>query len=69
MALLASLSIEDTPGQTVYVRRACMDFLISHMPIDQDLNEKEEKIRLVGQALQLLSVRDFALIKKFFTWI
>ena len=38
------------------VNRATLDFLISHMPITNNLNSKEEKIRLVEGALMTLVI-------------
>lgn len=38
------------------------------MPITGDVNTMEEKIRLVEGALLTLKLKDFASLKKFFTW-
>ena len=50
------------------VIRATFDFLISHIEIDSDFLEKEERVRLVEGTLLTLMVRDFASHKKFFNW-
>ena len=50
------------------VIRATFDFIISHIEINSDFLEKEERIRLVEGTLLTLMVRDFASHKKFFTW-
>ena len=50
------------------VVRATFDFLISHVEIDGDFIEKEERVRLVEGALLTLTIRDFASHKKFFNW-
>ena len=44
------------------------DFMISHIEIDGDFIEKEERVRLVEGALLTLAIRDFASHKKFFSW-
>jgi len=64
-ALLAGLSIVN---QDVYVNRAVFDFLLSHMPITGNLNSDEEFINIVEGALLTLVKKDFASLKKFFTW-
>lgn len=64
-ALLAGLDIIDN---TVYVNRATFDFLISHISLCSDINSLEENVRLVEGALLTLKKRDFASLKKFFTW-
>jgi hypothetical protein len=64
-ALLAGLSIV---GQDVYVNRAVFDFLISHMAITSPINSKEELVNIVEGALMTLVKKDFASLKKFFTW-
>lgn len=64
-ALLAGLSIV---SQDVYVNRAVFDFLLSHMPITRDLNNEEESVNIVEGALMTLVKKDFASLKKFFTW-
>ena len=50
------------------VIRATFDFLISHVEIDSDIIQEEERIRLVEGALLTLMLRDFASHKKFFNW-
>lgn len=50
------------------VVRATFDFLISHVQIDSDLIEDEERIRLVEGSLLTLMMRDFASHRKFFNW-
>lgn len=64
-ALLSGLSTID---QNVYVNRAVLDFLISHMSINGNVNSLEENIRIVEGALMTLIRKDFASLKKFFTW-
>lgn len=64
-SLQAGLS---TVEQTVYVNRAVLDFMISHMPITSRINSLEENVRLLEVALLTLPKRDFAIQKKFFTW-
>lgn len=48
--------------------RSTFDFMISHIEIDNDFIEKEERVRLVEGSLLTLSIRDFASHKKFFNW-
>ena len=50
------------------VIRATFDFLNSHIEIDSDIIQEEERIRLVEGALLTLMIRDFASHKKFFNW-
>jgi hypothetical protein len=38
------------------------------MPIDSDINNQEEKIRIFEQGMTTLVKQDFAIVKKFFTW-
>jgi len=64
-ALLAGLS---TLNQTVYVNRAVLDFLVSHMPITSAINTEQESINLMEGALMTLVKKDFASLKKFFNW-
>ena len=48
-----------------YVNRATLDFLISHMPLkDEMINTEEEKIRLVESASLTYTNRDFATLNK-----
>lgn len=55
-------------SQDVYVNRAVFDFLLSHMPITGSLNNDQESINIVEGALMTLVKKDFASLKKFFTW-
>jgi len=50
------------------VNRAVFDFIISHMPITGNINNAEESINIVEGALMTLVKKDFASLKKFFTW-
>jgi len=59
------LGLQDS---SVYVNRGVIDFLISHMPITGNVNTLVENVRLVDGALMTLSKKDFAFLKKFFTW-
>ena len=63
-ALLAGLHHRDDN----LVIRSTFDFLISHIPINGDFIEKEERVRIVEGALLTLIQRDFASHKKFFAW-
>lgn len=62
-SLLAGLA-----DPSVYVNRGVVDFFISHMPITGSVNTLVENVRLVDGALLTLSKKDFAFLKKFFTW-
>ncbi|CDW85800.1 n-terminal domain-containing protein [Stylonychia lemnae] len=62
-SLLAGLA-----DQSVYVNRGVLDFLISHAPITGNINTLSENVRLVEGALMTLTKKDFAFLKKFFTW-
>jgi hypothetical protein len=53
---------------SVYVNRGVLDFLISHAPITGNINTLSERVRLTEGALISLYKRDFAFLKKFFTW-
>ena len=53
---------------SVYVNRGVLDFLISHIPITGNVNSLSENVRLVEGALMTLYRKDFAFLKKFFTW-
>ena len=64
-ALLAGLS---TLNQTVYVNRAVLDFLVSHMSITSAINTDQESVNLMEGALMTLVKKDFASLKKFFHW-
>ena len=43
------------PEKSQHVNRAAFDFLISHMPINGDINSQEEKIRLFEQGMMTLT--------------
>jgi hypothetical protein len=53
----------------VYVNRGVLDFLISHAPITGKVNREIENVKLVEGALITLNRKDFAFLKKFFTWV
>jgi Dopey, N-terminal len=63
-SLLAGLA-----DQSIYVNRGVVDFLISHAPITGRINKDLENVKLVEGALITLNRKDFAFIKKFFTWV
>ena len=63
-SLLAGLA-----ENSVYVNRGVLDFLISHAPITGRINKDLENVKLVEGALHTLYRRDFAFMKKFFTWV
>lgn len=48
--------------------RGTFDFLVSHIQIDQNFIDKEERIRLIEGALMTLVNTDFASLRKFFQW-
>jgi hypothetical protein len=52
----------------VYVNRSVLDFLINHTPITGRVNKDLENVKLIEGALITLQRKDFAFIKKFFTW-
>jgi len=60
--------VSQSVSQDVYVNRAVFDFLLSHMPITSAINNEEESINIVEGALMTLVKKDFASLKKFFTW-
>lgn len=62
-SLLAGLQ-----DSSVYVNRGVLDFLITHMSITGNMNTLPENVRLVEGALMTLYKKDFAFLKKFFTW-
>ena len=62
-SLLAGLA-----DNSVYVNRGVLDFLISHAPITGNINTLSENVRLVEGAFMTLTRKDFAFLKKFFTW-
>ena len=53
----------------VYVNWLALDFIISHMPINSDINTSDINITLVEAVLQLITKKDFACLKKFSTWL
>ncbi len=63
-SLLAGLQ-----DSSVYVNRGVLDFLINHAPIKGSMNTDLENVKLVEGALTTLLRKDFAFIKKFFTWV
>jgi hypothetical protein len=63
-SLLAGLA-----DQSNYVTRGVMDFLISHIPITGKINNELENVKLLEGALNTLFRRDYAFLKKFFTWV
>jgi hypothetical protein len=65
-ALVSGLSIVEP--QT-YVNRGTLDFMISHMPINLDINSIEENIRLVECATLAYTKRDFATQNKIQNWL
>ena len=65
-ALLAGLQIGNKNEN--YVNRSCLDFLISHLQINGDLLNDDERILLVEGTLNTLPQKDFASLKKFFVW-
>lgn len=62
-ALLAGLA-----DPSCYVNRAVLDFLITHAPITGRINKEIENVKLAEGALYTLHRRDYAFIKKFFSW-
>jgi hypothetical protein len=60
-ALIAGLSIVDN---TNYVNRATLDFLISHMQINSQINSIHENISLVECASLAYTKKDFATLNK-----
>jgi hypothetical protein len=52
-----------------YVNRGVLDFLITHAPITGRVNKDIENVKLVEGALNTLNKKDFAFLKKFFTWV
>ena len=63
-ALLNCLS--DT---SVYVNRFSLDFIISHLPINNSPCPLEMNVTLVEAVLYLITKKDFACLKKFSTWL
>lgn len=60
-ALMSGLSIVEPQ---VYVNRATLDFLISHMPINSEINSIPENVRLVECATLAYTKKDFATLNK-----
>lgn len=65
-ALLAGLSIAE---QQTYVNRGTLDFMISHMAINSNINSIEERISLVECATLAYTRRDFATQNKISNWL
>ena len=65
-ALVSGLQIE---GNTNYVNRATLDFLISHMPISSQINSIDELIRLVESVSLAYTKKDFATLNKLQNWL
>ena len=55
----------------MYVNRASLDFLISHMPIKSKINSIEENIRLVVCVTEAYNnpQKDFATLNKLQNWL
>lgn len=56
-ALIAGLSTSEVQ---VYVNRATLDFMVSHMPINSEINSIQENISLVECATIAYLIKDFA---------
>jgi hypothetical protein len=65
-ALLSGISPGDRNKD--YVNRSTLDFLISHMSMTGHYLQDEERICLIEGCLLTLLKKDFAFLKKFFTW-
>lgn len=65
-ALISGLSIADPQ---VYVNRGTLDFMISHMPINSNVNTIQENIRLVECATLAYTKKDFATLNKISNWL
>ena len=65
-ALIAGLSIAESQ---VYVNRGTLDFLISHMPINSEINSIRENTLLVEQATLAYTKKDFATLNKISNWL
>ena len=48
--------------------RATLDFLISHLPLASGILSERESTEVMEGALLTLVKKDFASLKKFFTW-
>ena len=65
-ALMQGLSIVEPQ---VYVNRGTLDFLISHMPINSNINSTPERVRLVECATLAYTKKDFATLNKISNWL
>ena len=65
-ALMSGLSIAESQ---VYVNRATLDFMISHMPINSEINSIAENVRLVECATLAYTKKDFATLNKISNWL
>lgn len=63
-ALIASMM-----DQSVYVNRMVLDFMNSHLAIHSNILRIEENSVLIETALNLITRKDFACLKKFSTWL
>lgn len=65
-ALIQGLSIQENQ---VYVNRATLDFMISHMPINSNINSIDENVSLVECATMAYTKKDFATLNKIQNWL
>jgi hypothetical protein len=65
-ALMSGLSIVEPQ---VYVNRATLDFMVSHMPINSEINSILENVRLVECATLAYTKKDFATLNKISNWL
>jgi len=65
-ALMSGLSIVEPQ---VYVNRATLDFMISHMAINTEINSITENVRLVECATLAYTKKDFATLNKISNWL
>ena len=65
-ALISGLSIAEPQ---VYVNRSTLDFLISHMPVNANINSIQENIKLVECASLAYTKKDFATLNKIQNWL
>lgn len=65
-ALMSGLSIVEPQ---VYVNRATLDFMISHMAINTEINSISENVRLVECATLAYTKKDFATLNKISNWL
>jgi len=63
-ALIASMM-----DQSVYVNRMVLDFINTHLGIHSKILKIEENSVLVEAALNLITKKDFACLKKFSNWL